>query len=74
MCLKYDYMIKIREATPADAPYIIDFQLKMALETEDLKLDEEILTKGVQAVFDDSSKGKYYIMEFDGKIGGNVER
>ena len=72
MCLKYDYMIKIREATQTDAPYIIDFQLKMAMETEDLKLDEDILAKGVQAVFDDPSKGKYYIMEFDGKIGGSM--
>lgn len=40
---------------------IVDFQLKMAKETEDLILEESVVTKGVAAVFDDSSKGEYFV-------------
>ena len=40
---------------------IVEFQLKMAKETENLELDKEIVTKGVTAVFNDPSKGQYYV-------------
>ncbi|HBC78894.1 MAG TPA: GNAT family N-acetyltransferase [Bacteroidales bacterium] len=61
-------MILIRKAVPSDAPSIVDFQLRMALETEDMKLVPEIVTKGVDAVFNDSSKGQYYVAEADGIV------
>ena len=38
-------MISIRKAIPADAPAIIDFQQKMAWETEKMTLVPEIVTK-----------------------------
>lgn len=60
-------MITIREAVITDAPSIIDFQKKMAWETESLKLEDVTLTNGVNAVFADPSKGKYFIAEDDGK-------
>jgi len=44
---------------------IISFQLQMALETENLKLDKDILSHGVNAVFQDASKGSYYIAEYE---------
>ena len=40
---------------------IAQFQVDMALETEELNLELEIVLKGVAAVFDDSSKGKYFV-------------
>lgn len=58
----------VRKANPADAPAIIDFQLKMAWETEKRSLDRDIVTKGVNAVFADSRKGEYYVAEADGKV------
>jgi len=61
-------MFIIRKATPADATAIIDFQLKMAWETEKMVLDTATVTKGVNAVFNDSSKGHYYVA----MAGGNV--
>ncbi len=61
-------MILIRKAKPSDAPSIIDFQLKMAWETENMKLVPEIVTKGVDAVFHDQSRGQYYVAESDGKV------
>ena len=61
-------MILIRNAIHADAPSIIDFQLKMAWETENLRLNTETVTRGVEAVFRDPSKGNYYVAEASGKV------
>jgi len=54
-------MISIRKALLTDATSIIDFQQKMAWETEKIKLVPEIVTKGVYAVFRESSRGQYYV-------------
>jgi len=61
-------MILVRKAVPADSVSIIDFQIAMAMETENLKLPEAIVTKGVNAVFGDPSKGQYYVAESDGNV------
>ncbi len=61
-------MVIIRKATPVDAPDIIDFQLKMAWETEELTLDKVTVTKGVNAVFHDLSRGQYYVAESSGIV------
>jgi GNAT superfamily N-acetyltransferase len=61
-------MILIRKAKASDIPSIIDFQLKMAWETEEIKLTPEIVTKGVQAVFKDHSRGQYYVAENNGSV------
>jgi len=61
-------MIVIRKAAPSDTPSIIDFQLKMAWETEELKLDPETIKKGVNAVFENNSRGQYYVAEEDGNL------
>lgn len=65
-------MIRIREAASTDSKYIIDFQLKMAQETENLKLDKSVVTLGVQAIFDDPAKGTYYVAEVDGNVVGSL--
>jgi len=61
-------MINIRRATPADAPVIIDFQQKMAWETEQMKLKSELVTKGVNAVFENNSRGQYWVAEDNGQV------
>jgi GNAT superfamily N-acetyltransferase len=61
-------MISIRKAKPEDAPIIIDFQQKMAWETEQMTLKPDLVTKGVHAVFEDPSRGKYYVAEDSDKI------
>jgi GNAT superfamily N-acetyltransferase len=61
-------MTTIRKATPEDASIIIDFQLKMAWETEQLKLVPEIILNGVNAVFDDSARGQYWVAEDKGSV------
>ena len=61
-------MIIIRKAIPADASAIIGFQQKMAWETEQMVLVDEKITKGVEAVFKEPSRGQYYVAEADGKV------
>jgi GNAT superfamily N-acetyltransferase len=61
-----------REAVPADASAIIDFQLAMARETEELELDRSVLTSGVHAVFADPALGRYYVAEEEGRIIGSL--
>ncbi|MDW8286545.1 MAG: hypothetical protein RMJ89_00570, partial [Flammeovirgaceae bacterium] len=56
----------IRKANDGDVAVIVDFQLKMAWETEKLKLDEPTLTKGVESVLRNPDRGYYWIVE-DGK-------
>ena len=58
----------IRKAVPSDAESIIDFQQKMAWETEKLTLVPEIITNGVNAVFKEPSRGQYYVADFEGKV------
>ncbi len=63
-------MIEIRRGRRKDASNIIDFQIRMAKETEDFALDRPTVEKGVHAVFDDPHKGAYWIAELDNKVVG----
>jgi ribosomal protein S18 acetylase RimI-like enzyme len=56
-------MIEYREARPSDVPVIVDFQIAMARETEELELDGDVCMRGVQAVFDVPSRGRYFLAE-----------
>jgi GNAT superfamily N-acetyltransferase len=60
--------IVTRAATVTDASDIIAFQLAMARETEGVELDEPAVTRGVHAVFDDPSHGRYFVAEADGEV------
>jgi ribosomal protein S18 acetylase RimI-like enzyme len=61
-------MIIIRRASRKDTPSIIEFQQKMAWETEEMTLIPEIISKGVSGVFEDPSRGQYYVAENDGTV------
>jgi ribosomal protein S18 acetylase RimI-like enzyme len=60
--------MQVRKATADDIPAIVDFQLKMAAETEGIRLDEKTVLKGVTAVIDDTSKGQYYVTEANNRV------
>ena len=62
--------MKIRPGLFYDIDQLAQLQVTMAWETEEFKLDLETVKKGVQAVIDDPSKGRYWIMENDGEIAG----
>jgi len=61
-------MVQIRLASEEDKDVIADFQLRMALETEDLHLDEKTVQDGVLGVFRDPSKGKYFVATEDQQV------
>lgn len=56
-------MIEVRRADRVDIPTIVDFQIKMAFETERFELNKASIERGVLAVFDDPSKGFYVVAE-----------
>lgn len=60
----------IREATIKDIPHLLDFQLKMALETENITLEISSLTLGVNRLFKDPTKGRYYVAEEGDEVLG----
>lgn len=55
--------LKIKHATADDIGFIVESQLKMAFETEQLHLDKNSVTHGVESVFTDSHKGFYIVAE-----------
>ena len=61
-------MTIIRKAKPEDVEVIVDFQQRMAWETEHMTLVPGIIDKGVKAVFNDSSRGQYWLAEEKGNI------
>jgi ribosomal protein S18 acetylase RimI-like enzyme len=65
-------MVKIRKADIDDVEIITSFQIKMALETENLELDKKTVKKGVTSVFKNKNKGQYYVAEENNKIIGSL--
>ena len=61
-------MVQIRLAATEDKDVISGFQIRMALETEGIKLDEEKVLSGVLGVFRDPLKGKYLVATENSKI------
>ena len=51
-------MIQVRLSNEYDKT---EFQIKMANETEGMELDKDTVNKGVESVFKDPKKGKYYV-------------
>ena len=62
----------VRKAKSSDIDQIVDFQIKMALETEQIQLQQLTVEKGVTAVVFDSAKGQYYVTEINGKVVGSL--
>src|SRR5580765_2701578 len=54
---------KIREARLTDSQVIAEFNLRMAWETEQRRLDADRVGKGVAALLNDPAKGTYYLAE-----------
>jgi GNAT superfamily N-acetyltransferase len=64
--------IKVRLATPADAEFLVRGNAAMALETEHLSLNLDRLRDGVHALFEQPSRGVYYIAELDAQRAGQM--
>ena len=62
----------IRKAVLGDLDILVDFQYKMALESENLELDRVVLTEGVKNAIVDPNKASIYVAEEDGVILGSL--
>lgn len=62
----------IRKAKIEDLKTMVKFNYNLAKQTEDKELDLEILTKGVNAMINDSTKGQYYVYEINNKVVGQI--
>jgi len=62
----------IRRGVPADAPTIVRFNVLLAAETEDHRLDPAVLGPGVAAVLADPAKGLYFVAESEGRVVGQT--
>ncbi|HEY4365468.1 MAG TPA: GNAT family N-acetyltransferase [Bryobacteraceae bacterium] len=64
--------ITVRPATPGDIEFLVSGNAQMALETEGLSLDLDLLRGGVQAVFDDPGRGFYLVAEIEDLPAGQM--
>lgn len=76
MNTKIDYKnstsIEIRKAKIEDLETIVKFNYNLAKETENKELNIETLTKGVEAMLLDKSKGQYYVYTINNKVVGQI--
>jgi GNAT superfamily N-acetyltransferase len=63
-------MIEIRKGKLSDSERIVELQLQMARETEGLRLDKTVVSKGVHGVFQEPARGTYWVAEEKGKALG----
>jgi GNAT superfamily N-acetyltransferase len=60
----------IRQAGRRDAAVIARFNVLMARETESIDLDPATVELGVNALFDDASRGTYFVASLDDRVVG----
>ena len=63
-------MIHIQRATVQDIDTLIDFQQRLASESEGVTLNGEVLRKGLQALFADPNKGFYFVAKENTEVIG----
>ena len=65
-------MVGVRPASPADLDFIVAGNLGLAMETEDVTLDQTVLRSGIVALLEGRAPGQYWIAEVDGRSAGQL--
>jgi GNAT superfamily N-acetyltransferase len=65
-------MLHVRPATPGDLDAIVTGNIKLAEETENVRLDPETLRQGVRALLERRAPGQYWMAELDGQLAGQL--
>jgi GNAT superfamily N-acetyltransferase len=63
-------VLSIRSATQDDLPTLVDFNCRLAEETEHKRLDRETITRGVRRALSQPGLCRYWVAELDGAIVG----
>ena len=61
--------ISIRPAALDDLDTIVDFSARLAVESEGVELDREVLSDGIRSALEDASKARYFLAEVAGDDG-----
>ena len=64
--------LPVRRGERRDVATLAVFNLRMAFETEQLRLNPTTLERGVHAVFEQPTRGTYYVAEIGGAVVGCV--
>src|SRR3982751_724687 len=64
--------MKVRSATGNDAAIIARFNIALASETENVRLDPPTILAGVRAGLSDESKALYFLAEIEGRVVGQI--
>jgi GNAT superfamily N-acetyltransferase len=64
--------LTLRQAAPADAAVIAEFNRRLAWESEHKALDLAKLQPGVAAVLADPARGVYFVAELEGEVVGQL--
>jgi len=62
--------ISIRPAEHTDVDQIVDFNCRLALESEDIQLDDQTVAVGVRGIIANPDRGRYWLAEQDGTVCG----
>lgn len=64
--------VQIRAATPADADTLTRFNVQLAWDSEELRLDPERVRLGVEKVLAGKAEARYFVAEVNGVLAGQL--
>jgi GNAT superfamily N-acetyltransferase len=67
-----DRHVKIRPARIEDLETLVQGNLKLAEETEGVRLDVDTLRQGIRALLESQAPGRYVVAELDGRVVGQL--
>ncbi|MCY3738126.1 MAG: GNAT family N-acetyltransferase [Gemmatimonadaceae bacterium] len=65
-----DGPLRVRAARPGDLESLVDFNCRLARETEDHELDPATVRRGLTRLFDNPAAGFYTVAEQEGRVVG----
>ena len=64
--------LSVRRGVPSDTAIVVEFNRRLALESEEKALDVPTLTRGVSRVLADSTRGMYFVALSGGEVVGQL--
>jgi len=64
--------LAIRPGRTSDVDVIVEFNIRLARETEAMTLDRALVTAGTRAAVADEHKGRYFLAEVGGRVVGQL--
>jgi GNAT superfamily N-acetyltransferase len=65
--------LTVRRAAAADLPVLVEFNRRLAEESEGKTLDGTVLSAGIVAALADPAKGPYFLAEDGGEVVGQMQ-